>query len=112
VLDPLALRARQSRLVTAPQCAVSLVSSDARRLSSDNPIHEGPAENWASQRPPLVGRERERRILRSAFEAAATGQGALILLGGEPGIGKTAVCEQLASFVAVSGGWPLVGHRY
>ena len=40
------------------------------------------------------------------------GQGRLIMLVGEPGIGKTALCEQLCSFVEVSGGTPLVGHCY
>ena len=31
---------------------------------------------------------------------------------GEPGIGKTALCEQLAIYVAVRGGRTLVGHCY
>src|SRR5438128_712227 len=31
---------------------------------------------------------------------------------GEPGIGKTALCEQLATYVAVRGGRTLVGHAY
>jgi DNA-binding CsgD family transcriptional regulator/tetratricopeptide (TPR) repeat protein len=35
-----------------------------------------------------------------------------MLLVGEPGIGKTALCDQLGRFVADSGGVPLVGHCY
>jgi predicted ATPase len=35
-----------------------------------------------------------------------------MLLVGEPGIGKTALCDRLATFVAASGGVPLVGHCY
>ena len=31
---------------------------------------------------------------------------------GEPGIGKTALCEQLATYVAMRGGKALVGHCY
>src|SRR5438105_6556471 len=31
---------------------------------------------------------------------------------GEPGIGKTALCEQLATYVAIRGGMALVGHCY
>ncbi len=31
---------------------------------------------------------------------------------GEPGIGKTALCEQLATYVALRGGKTLVGHCY
>ena len=31
---------------------------------------------------------------------------------GEPGIGKTAVCEQLATYVSLRGGKTLMGHCY
>jgi DNA-binding CsgD family transcriptional regulator len=65
-----------------------------------------------SQRQPFVGRESELRQLRAAFEAAATGDGRLILLVGEPGIGKTALSDQLCRFVATAGGRALVGHCY
>jgi DNA-binding CsgD family transcriptional regulator len=34
------------------------------------------------------------------------------MLVGEPGIGKTSVCDQLCRFVSDSGGLPLVGHCY
>jgi DNA-binding CsgD family transcriptional regulator/tetratricopeptide (TPR) repeat protein len=34
------------------------------------------------------------------------------MLAGEPGIGKTALCEQLASFARAQGGLVLVGHCY
>jgi DNA-binding CsgD family transcriptional regulator/tetratricopeptide (TPR) repeat protein len=61
---------------------------------------------------PFVGRQAELQQLKVAFEEAANGQGALILLVGEPGIGKTALCGQLCTFVEASGGRPLVGHCY
>jgi hypothetical protein len=70
------------------------------------------AEDQVFQRQPFVGRERELRQLQSAFGAAAKGDGALILLVGEPGIGKTALSDQLCRFVSGSGGLPLVGHCY
>jgi len=50
--------------------------------------------------PPLVGRERPRRILRDLLAAAAGGEGRLVLVGGEAGIGKTtlvAAAEQEAA---------------
>jgi DNA-binding CsgD family transcriptional regulator len=50
--------------------------------------------------------------LRSAFAEAAAGDGALVMLVGEPGIGKTAVCQQLCRFASASGGRPLIGHCY
>jgi predicted ATPase len=60
----------------------------------------------------FVGRQAELNQLKAAFEAAATGHGALMLLVGEPGIGKTALCDQLGRFVSASNGVALVGHCY
>jgi serine/threonine protein kinase/tetratricopeptide (TPR) repeat protein len=69
---------------------------------ADNPLH----------RRVFVGRESELRQLQSAFDAAMSGQGSLIMVVGEPGIGKTALCEQLATYVTLRGGKSLVGHCY
>src|SRR3990172_6999425 len=40
------------------------------------------------------------------------GEGALVMVVGEPGIGKTAATEQLLTYVAMRGGRSLVGHCY
>jgi KaiC/GvpD/RAD55 family RecA-like ATPase len=50
--------------------------------------------------------------LKDAFDAALSGEGSLAMVVGEPGIGKTSLCEQLAAYVAVRGGRTLVGHCY
>jgi DNA-binding CsgD family transcriptional regulator len=84
------------------------VSSDARQRTSDHSAQDQQPEN----RPPFVGREHELRQLQAAFHAAAAGDGALVMLVGEPGIGKTTVCDQLCRFVSASGGLSLVGHCY
>jgi hypothetical protein len=60
----------------------------------------------------FVGRETELRQLQSAFDSAMSGHGALLMVVGEPGIGKTVVCEQLATYVKLRGGRALVGHCY
>jgi tetratricopeptide (TPR) repeat protein len=60
----------------------------------------------------FVGREAELNELRLAFDAAMSGQGSLMMVLGEPGIGKTALCEQLATYVTLRGGRTLVGHCY
>jgi len=60
----------------------------------------------------FVGRENELRQLQQAYDAAVSGQGGLVMVVGEPGIGKTSVCEQLATYVSVRGGNLLVGHCY
>ena len=45
---------------------------------------------------PLIGREREVQELRAALDAALGGDGRVVLLGGEPGIGKTRLASVLA----------------
>ncbi len=70
-----------------------------------------PSENPLYRRV-FVGRETELKQLHSAFDGAISGQGALMMVVGEPGIGKTAVCEQLSTYVTLRGGKPLVGHCY
>ncbi|TAJ88943.1 zinc-ribbon domain-containing protein [bacterium] len=57
----------------------------------------------------FVGRERELKQAQAIFDQALSGQGALSMVVGEPGIGKTAVCEQLATYVALRGGRTLAG---
>jgi DNA-binding CsgD family transcriptional regulator len=64
------------------------------------------------QRPPFVGRTAEFERLRAGIESATEGRCALIMLVGEPGIGKTALCERIAEHVTALGGRSLVGHCY
>ena len=67
----------------------------------------------AHNHPPLlVGRERERALLRERLDAALAGRGGLVLIGGEAGIGKTALAEGLAREAAEAGGLVLVGRCY
>lgn len=47
--------------------------------------------------PGLVGRERELAQLDAALEGALAGRGELVLLTGEPGIGKTAIARAFAA---------------
>ena len=70
--------------------------------AADNPLY----------RHTFVGREGELKQLQAAFDGALSGQGGLLMVAGEPGIGKTALCEQLATYAAMRGGKALVGHCY
>jgi tetratricopeptide (TPR) repeat protein len=70
-----------------------------------------PTENPLYRRV-FVGREPELQQLQGAFDSAMSGKGALMMVMGEPGIGKTALCEQLATYVTLRGGKTLVGHCY
>ncbi|MDP9238657.1 MAG: serine/threonine-protein kinase, partial [Chloroflexota bacterium] len=63
-------------------------------------------------RPTFVGRETESAQLHGVFDNALSGQGALVMVVGEPGIGKTSLCEQLATYAALRGGLALRGNCY
>ena len=62
--------------------------------------------------PPLVGRDRELTLLRDLLAAAVAGQGGLALIGGEAGIGKTALAESLCREAEERGALVLVGRCY
>jgi len=46
-------------------------------------------------RTPFVGREAERADLRRLLDQSIRGQGALVMIGGEPGVGKTRLAEEV-----------------
>jgi len=71
-----------------------------------------PAGKDPIYRPTFVGRETESAQLHGVFDNALSGQGALVMVVGEPGIGKTSLCEQLATYAALRGGLALFGHCY
>ena len=60
----------------------------------------------------FVGRKAELRQLTRALDAAWSGHGSLVAVIGEPGIGKTALCEQLSLYAARQGTRVLVGYSY
>jgi transcriptional regulator with XRE-family HTH domain/tetratricopeptide (TPR) repeat protein len=57
----------------------------------------------------FVGRQQESGVLREAWARATAGHRVLALLGGEPGIGKTALAGELARQVRDDGGLVLYG---
>ena len=61
--------------------------------------------------PLLVGRAREQALLRAHLTAALAGRGSFVLIGGEAGIGKTALAEALLE-AATAGALVLVGRCY
>ena len=60
----------------------------------------------------IVGREREREILRDQLACMLDGRGRLVLVSGEAGIGKTSLVEDLAHAPAARGCLVLRGHAY
>jgi len=88
----------------------------SQRATRDEAATKSPTVTDANENPlyrrVFVGREQELRQLQSAFDGALSGKGALAMVVGEPGIGKTSVCEQLSTYAAIRGGKTLVGHCY
>jgi transcriptional regulator with XRE-family HTH domain len=60
----------------------------------------------------FVGRDAELRQLGAACDSALDGNGMLVLLVGEPGVGKTSICSELASYAASRGMAIHFGHLY
>jgi predicted ATPase/DNA-binding CsgD family transcriptional regulator len=86
----------------------------ADRLSADDSPagSRGVADRRSGDAPRLFGREGEQARLRQMLDAAAGGSGGLVLIGGEAGIGKTALATSI-EYEARSRGMPVwVGHCY
>jgi tetratricopeptide (TPR) repeat protein len=96
--------------------ALEAVGQSGSQAATSESVRAGLVEARAAADPlyrrVFVGREAELRQLQQAYDAAISGQGGLVMVVGEPGIGKTALCEQLATYVSIRGGRTLVGHCY
>ena len=73
------------------ECAASLTTSSADQVAT--PAFDGfaPSEGF-------VGRLQELAELKVALDDAMCGRGRLVMLAGEPGIGKTRTTQELASY--------------
>ncbi|MDQ4004745.1 MAG: AAA family ATPase, partial [Actinomycetota bacterium] len=66
----------------------------------------------ATRRTSFVGREAELADLRRHVEEASDGRGALVLVGGEPGVGKTRLVLEAAEEASQFGMMALIGRCY
>jgi ABC-type oligopeptide transport system substrate-binding subunit len=64
------------------------------------------------ERGRMVGRRRELQEARALWNRAISGQGQMLLISGEPGIGKTRLVRELVTQAEISGGWALEGASY
>jgi uncharacterized protein (TIGR03382 family) len=84
--------------------ALDGIDPDARS-ASDSQL--SPLDRLA--RGVFVGREAELERLRGAFDEAFAGRGSVVMLVGEPGIGKTRTTQELATYARLRGGTVLWG---
>lgn len=68
--------------------------------------------NSAPQASNFVGRQQEMAVLTAAMEEAISGVGQMVMLAGEPGIGKTRLAQELAVQAESSGAQVLWGWCY
>jgi tetratricopeptide (TPR) repeat protein len=90
--------------------SMAAVRAELRRLSATSVL--ATAETGGSGRTTLVGRDAELRHLAQHLDEALAGRGSLILIGGEPGIGKTSLVDALADAARLRGALVLTGHCY
>ena len=96
-----ALRAYHAHAGTL-QRELGVEPSPATRAAYEALLHvEAPGRGAPSS--PLVGRASERAELAAAWRAAASGAAQLVLVTGEPGIGKSRLVEELRSWCAHAG---------
>jgi tetratricopeptide (TPR) repeat protein len=61
---------------------------------------------------PLIGRAEECSLIEQCLEEIADTHGGILLIGGEPGVGKTRLGEEAIQQAGQRGLLPLVGHAY
>ncbi|MFM9863570.1 MAG: ATP-binding protein [Micropepsaceae bacterium] len=87
-------------------------------LAFEAPKTEARAVPAATSRRPrgratrFIGRDRELAALNSALTQALGGRGDLVLLAGEPGVGKTRLAEEIAEAATQKGALVLTGRCY
>jgi class 3 adenylate cyclase len=72
--------------------------------------HANPLERLA--RGVFVGREAELQRLRAAFDEAQSGRGSVVMLVGEPGIGKTRTALELETYARMRGAQVIWGRAH
>src|SRR5262249_13151863 len=64
----------------------------------------------AAGRPPLVGRDAELETLRAIAESKSSSR--VLIVTGEPGIGKSRLLEELSEMVSAAGGTVMAGRAF
>jgi transcriptional regulator with XRE-family HTH domain len=113
----LALLADALALSSAERVALEAAAPDAaeRRRGDDGAgTPQLPVGGFLGALPSgqLMGRERERAVIGAALEAVASGQGRLLMLVGEPGVGKTRLAQEIVVIARAQGFQLLTGRCY
>jgi Predicted ATPase len=95
----------------ALQGLVRRVEAD-RATSSSRPV----TDEWYAHAPAfeasLIGRDAQWKLLTAAWSGTTRGQGRIILLEGESGVGKTRLADEFLRWVVAEGGTVMRGRSY
>jgi hypothetical protein len=116
-LESLILRLLAKAPADRPQSArqvIDAIEEISRAVAGAAPEAPAPAENPLDRLAGgvWVGRAAETAELRGALDEALAGRGRLVLLAGEPGIGKTRTVEELGTYAQLRGAEVLWGRCY
>ena len=89
--------------------SMSEVRAELKRMAA---LADSASEEDDQNRLPPIGRDAELKLLMRHLEEAMTGRGSIVLIGGEPGIGKTHLTAALAESARLRGALVRVGHCY
>ncbi len=95
-----------------PRDAADVVATLISVSLTPAPLAAAPAPTPSPVDARFVGRASQLDQLRAALEAALSGRAGLVLVAGEPGVGKTTLVEQLVSEAKVRGAEVLWGRSY
>ena len=110
VIHRLLSKACAERHQTTAALLDDLEALRANAWSSSRTTTTAPAA--PAERTPFVGRDAEATELTRLLDQMLTGQGGLVLLGGEPGVGKTRLARELMATARQRGCLSLTGHCY
>lgn len=109
-------RAREALAGVGLEPTPDLLRLEAAVLSHDPTLRAGggggaakPAILAAANPDPFVGRQAEREKVEHAWRAVVDGERRVVLVTGEPGIGKTRLAAEVATWVAADEGLVLSG---
>ncbi|MDP9236681.1 MAG: protein kinase [Chloroflexota bacterium] len=116
-LDDLILRLLAKPPAERPASAAVVLEelraiSEGLRTPNAPPELEEPEPEPMAPVPGFVGRAPEQEQLAAALDRAIEGAGSLVMVVGEPGIGKTRLLEQFAAHARTAGALVLVGRCY
>lgn len=95
----------------AIQALVHRVEAD-RAAAESRPITDEWYEHAPAFEPSLIGREAEWKALAQAWKVVQRGEGRMVLVEGESGVGKSRLADEFLRWVVTGGGTVLRGRGY